>query len=55
MLKLPGKFGSHTMAKAKDVKKGLVVALEGGYWIVEEFHSQHQGRRGRSSTSRCGT
>ena len=33
------------MAKAKDVKKGLVVALEGGYWIVEEFHSQHQGRR----------
>ncbi len=34
------------MAKAKDVKKGLVVALEGGYWIVEEFHSQHQGRRG---------
>ena len=34
------------MAKAKDVKKGSVVALEGGYWIVEEFHSQHQGRRG---------
>ncbi len=34
------------MAKAKDVKKGSVVALEGGYWVVEEFHSQHQGRRG---------
>ena len=34
------------MAKAKDVKKGMVVALEGGYWVVEEYHSQHQGRRG---------
>jgi elongation factor P len=33
------------MAKAKDVKKGLVVALEGGYWVVEEYHSQHTGRR----------
>jgi elongation factor P len=34
------------MAKAKDVKKGSVVALEGGYWVVEELRSQHQGRRG---------
>ena len=34
------------MAKARDVKKGMVVALEGGYWVVEEYHSQHQGRRG---------
>jgi elongation factor P len=34
------------MAKARDVKKGSVVALEGGYWVVEEYRSQHQGRRG---------
>ncbi len=34
------------MAKAKDVKKGSVIALEGGYWVVEDYHSQHQGRRG---------
>ena len=33
------------MAKAKDVKKGLVIALEGGYWVVEECHAQHTGRR----------
>ena len=33
------------MAKAKDVKKGSVVALEGGYWVVEDYHSQHTGRR----------
>jgi len=33
------------MAKAKDVKKGSVVALEGGYWVVEEYHVQHAGRR----------
>ncbi|MGO9107774.1 MAG: hypothetical protein ACLP9L_00945 [Thermoguttaceae bacterium] len=33
------------MAKAKDVKKGSVVALEGGYWVVEEYHIQHAGRR----------
>ncbi len=33
------------MAKAKDLKKGSVVALEGGYWLVEECHVQHAGRR----------
>ncbi len=33
------------MAKAKDLKKGSVVAVEGGYWVVEEFHVQHAGRR----------
>jgi len=38
--------GSDAMAKAKDVTKGMVVALEGGYWVIEEYHSQHQGRRG---------
>ncbi len=33
------------MAKAKDLRKGAVVALEGGYWVVEECHIQHAGRR----------
>ncbi len=33
------------MAKARDLKKGSVVALEGGYWTVEEYHVQHTGRR----------
>jgi len=33
------------MAKARDLKKGSVVALEGGYWLVEECHVQHAGRR----------
>jgi len=33
------------MAKARDLKKGSVVALEGGYWVVEECHVQHAGRR----------
>jgi elongation factor P len=33
------------MAKAKDLKRGSVVAFEGGYWVVEESHVQHAGRR----------
>jgi elongation factor P len=38
-------FGRLSMAKARDLKKGSVVALEGGYWLVEEYHVQHAGRR----------
>jgi elongation factor P len=33
------------MAKARDLKKSAVIALEGAYWAVEEYHSQHTGRR----------
>ena len=33
------------MAKARDLRKGSVLALEGGYWLVEECHVQHAGRR----------
>jgi elongation factor P len=33
------------MAKARDLKRGSVIALEGAYWTVEECHSQHTGRR----------
>jgi elongation factor P len=33
------------MIKARDLKKGSVIALEGAYWAVEECHSQHAGRR----------
>ena len=33
------------MTAARDLKKGMVITLDGAHWIVEDYHSQKAAQR----------
>ena len=43
------------MITAGQFKKGVVIALEGAYWVVEDYHIQKTAQRAPYCKPGCGT